>query len=204
MNNYTPLLPNETYHMAQRAVGNEKLFIEEENYRFFLQQYTKYISPYMHTIAYCLLPNHFHFVVRTKTLDELAIIYQKKFLNKEWKEDCCSALLMQQWSNLLNSYAKSFNKKYNRKGSLFIDYIKRVLITSEAQFCETVFYTHSSPVHHNYREQMHEWRHSSYRAYIQSTADILLTKEITFEYFDDLEDFTLYHQRPIILRDGST
>lgn len=55
------------YHIYNHANGNENLFIEEENYHFFLQQWDKYISPIADTYAYCLIPNHIHFLIRIKT-----------------------------------------------------------------------------------------------------------------------------------------
>jgi len=60
-----------TYHIYNQANGSENLFKENENYRYFLQQYKKYIHPIAHTYAYCLLPNHFHFLLAIKGEREL-------------------------------------------------------------------------------------------------------------------------------------
>jgi len=56
MTNYhISLFPDGIYHVLSRAVGDELLFREEENYRFFLQRYIKYISPIADTFAFTLL-----------------------------------------------------------------------------------------------------------------------------------------------------
>ena len=62
------LEPDSFYHIYNRANGNEKLFASKENYRFFLKRYKDLITPIADSFAYCLLPNHFHFLVRIKTI----------------------------------------------------------------------------------------------------------------------------------------
>ncbi|MEJ7610479.1 MAG: hypothetical protein WKF88_04800 [Ferruginibacter sp.] len=107
--------------------------------------------------------------------------------------------IMKCFSNLLNSYTKSFNKVYNRKGSLFIDYLRRVHIEDDAQFGATAFYIHKNPVHHGYCKRPEEWEWSSYHSYLHKTptqpAGIHL-----MEWFGGLEGFIKYHQQEIYLK----
>jgi REP element-mobilizing transposase RayT len=63
-----PLQYGLTYHIYNRGNNRENIFIEERNYRCFLQLYLKYIEPIAWTFAYCLLRNHFHLLVRIKDL----------------------------------------------------------------------------------------------------------------------------------------
>ncbi len=65
---HIPLLPDHMFHVLSRAVGKEKLFLEDENYRFFLEKYKLHVSPVADTFAYNLLPNHFHFLVLKYTV----------------------------------------------------------------------------------------------------------------------------------------
>lgn len=62
----TKLKPEQYYHIYNRANGSEKMFVNDGNYFFFLQRYHYYISPIAETFAYCLMPNHFHFLVKMK------------------------------------------------------------------------------------------------------------------------------------------
>ena len=121
--------------------------------------------------AYALLPNHFHFLVEIKPHETLYELYKNK--NKHLKpaqapvkenDNWQPEFVMQQFSNLLNSYTKSFNKKYNRKGALFMDYLRRVQINTDEQFFATVFYTHKNPVHHGLCKKMEDWNWSSYNS----------------------------------------
>lgn len=127
------LLPNQYFYIVHPAVGNELLFVDKGNKDYFLRQYTKYISPNVHRLANCLMPNHFHFMVPIKSEEELAVFFKEKFPFREWDPSLAADFLMQYWSNLLNSYTKSFNKKYKRKGALFMYYLRRVEIISIEQ-----------------------------------------------------------------------
>lgn len=51
------LLPSTYYHIFNHANGDEDLFREPENYRYFLQQYHKHIDKIADTYAYYQMPN---------------------------------------------------------------------------------------------------------------------------------------------------
>ena len=56
------------YHIYNRAIGRDWLFVNDGNYRFFLKKWQQYIHPYVETFAYCLMCNHYHFLVRIKPI----------------------------------------------------------------------------------------------------------------------------------------
>lgn len=66
-----PLQYGKYYHIYNRGNNRENIFIEERNYRYFLQLYAKHVTPIADTYAYCLLRNHFHFLVRIKDHSDL-------------------------------------------------------------------------------------------------------------------------------------
>jgi len=70
MTSPSPLCYGQYYHIYNRGNNRENIFVEERNYRYFLKLYVKYIEPVADTYAYCLLRNHFHFLVRIKTVAE--------------------------------------------------------------------------------------------------------------------------------------
>ena len=125
-----PLQAGTYYHIYNRANGSENLFREPENYRYFLQQWNKYITPVASTIAYCLMPNHFHFLIIIKEEKELEDFFNKKlskgsqplesFIEKEFNRH-----ISLQFSHLFNAYAQAFNKMFQRKGSLFMSNFKK-------------------------------------------------------------------------------
>ena len=193
---HLPLFPGEYYHVLSRAVGSEKLFRSDENRRFFLRRYVKYIQPLADTFAYCLLPNHFHFLIRIKPGDELRQLYTVLKPRSFFDPEAVPEFIMQQFSNFLNSYAKAFNKMYNRKGALFIDYLRRVEVKSENQFRATLFYIHKNPVHHQYVDKIEEWHWSSFKTIVGTETTILMRAEV-LDWFDGVKGYMQYHQQAI-------
>ena len=71
------LIPQGTYHIYNHAVGKENLFHEPRNYYFFLRLYAERIASIAATYAWCLMPNHFHIVLRIRSEDEI-LEYRKQ------------------------------------------------------------------------------------------------------------------------------
>ena len=66
-------LTSTTYHIYNHANGDDSIFWEQDNYRFFLEKYVKYINPVADTFAYCLMRNRFHLMVRIKDVQTFNI-----------------------------------------------------------------------------------------------------------------------------------
>lgn len=196
---HTKLTPGSVYHIFNRAIGDEKLFKEQDNYRYFLDKYIHHIHPVATTMCWCLLPNHFHFMVQIRPISEIIQHFKEKKKPELFSLDKIPGFLMERFSNWLNSYTKGFNKVYNRKGSLFIDYMKRVEISGGKQFCSTIFYIHKNPVHHGFCKRIEEWEWSSYNEYTLNTPKIIHPKEVLLE-FGTLDEFIKFHQQPIELK----
>lgn len=181
------LEPDKFYHIYNRANGNEKLFVSNENYRFFLRRYKDLISPIADTFAYCLMPNHFHFLVRIKAEKELRTF--PKFMTLK------NLFLSKSFSNLFSSYSQAYNKEQGRQGSLFMKNFKRKPILDEVYLRKVIHYIHFNPVHHHYREDIEVWEFCSYSAIISSKPTILRREEV-IDLFDDLENFIYCHKNP--------
>ncbi|MFT3753494.1 MAG: hypothetical protein QM800_11690 [Paludibacter sp.] len=163
------LQPNNTYHIFNHANGFENIFEEAENYRFFLEKYERYIKPIAETYAYCLLPNHFHLVVRIKRREVLERLFQSANFSKvqnfgkvEVTDNELERFVSKQFSNLFSCYTQSFNKVNTRRGSLFLKNFKRELINNRIYFDSAVIYTHRNPVHHGFCTRYEDWSYTSY------------------------------------------
>jgi REP element-mobilizing transposase RayT len=99
------LEPNKYYHLYNRANNRELLFRNRDNYLYFLSKYRKYLAPFLDTLAYCLMPDHFYFLVFVKSNNSLLI---KKNIGL-----------------FLSSYTKAVNKSFSRIGSLFHNILKQ-------------------------------------------------------------------------------
>ncbi|HZJ36340.1 MAG TPA: hypothetical protein VFD29_06925, partial [Gillisia sp.] len=94
------------YHIYNRGNNGEPLFFEEENYIYFLKLFDKYISPIAETYAWCLMKNHFHFLVYLKSEEEIDISQLTYKTSTQPKIVSAS----RQFSHCFNSYAQTINK----------------------------------------------------------------------------------------------
>ncbi len=70
-----PLLEGNYYHLFNRANSSRKLFYKKENYEFFLRKFDEHIFEFIKLFAFCLLPNHFHLLIKVdKEHQDLPVI----------------------------------------------------------------------------------------------------------------------------------
>lgn len=170
----TPFVAGEFYHFFNRANSQtDKLFYQERNYQYFLQLWTKYMDEYVDVWSYCLIANHFHFLVRCRHLSS-------------------SDIVMEAWRRLAISYTQAINKQEMRRGSLFQEHPKHLLVNSEAHLLCVIRYIHCNPIHHGLSERIDNWRYSSYRAF-QSRAATRLKRAEVLALFGSLEAFEAFH-----------
>lgn len=200
-NQHLPLLPDNYFHLYNRAVGSELLFRNEDNYRYFLGKMKAYILPVAQLWTYSLMPNHFHLLVKIKE-DSIIEAYYKLKKGKDYSPatQLISDFIMEQFSNWLNGYAKAYNKMYDRKGALFIDYLKRSIAVDDNDITSFIFYIHKNAVHHHLSIKIGEWKYDGYRALISTENTELARKEV-MEWFDSVEQFIQFHKQPVDLKD---
>jgi len=213
-----PLIPNMVYHIFNHANGFENTFRSDENFRYFLAKYRLYISPIAETYAYCLMPNHFHIVVRIRSREiiEKIILSRNNFTSSNISSSNISKVqnfgnvrdvkiddktielfLSKRFANLFSCYTQSFNKVFNRRGSLFIKNFKRVQIEDKQYFLNAVVYTHRNPVHHGFCRHFYEWKHSSYNEIIEEHSNIVEVEKL-LRMFDDKNNFIDWHESKLL------
>jgi len=63
---YTKFESGRFYHIYNRTIDKKKMFVDDGNYIFFLKKFSFYLNELIEVYAYCLLDNHFHFLIRVK------------------------------------------------------------------------------------------------------------------------------------------
>ena len=192
------LLPGGIYHLFSRAVGSEKLFLSEANYLYFLQRLKHDTQFVCRFYAFSLLPNHFHLLVKIN--DEAALIQHfEEVKNKKFEPNThdISDFVMERFSNFLNGYTKAFNKMYQRKGALFMDYLRRSNAATDADFMSFVWYVHKNAVHHQLTKKVGDWPYDSYKTILNNKATELLSEEL-IERFGGREAFLEFHQQEVL------
>lgn len=168
------------YHIYNRGINRENIFIERRNYPFFQLLLEKHIVPTAEIYAFCLLKNHFHLLVRILPSESLI-------------ESGISSTPSQRFSNFFNAYAKVINHTYDRVGSLFQHPFGRVLIKTDSQLMQTVRYIHRNPLNHGFVDDFQDWPHSSYEILL-STEESFLARATVLEYFGGREEFIRFHE----------
>jgi putative transposase len=188
-----PIEYNSYYHIYNRGINSETIFREPANYEHFLNLYSEYINPVAETFAWVLMKNHFHLLVRILAAEEIGFIKPREEKNHIIYPEKKRYNPTQQFGNLFNAYAKAYNHRYHRTGSLFESPFRRILVNDEQYFKHLVFYIHNNPIHHGFCETMMDYPWSSYLT-ILSVKPPKLHREKVIGWFNSQSEFIEYHQ----------
>ena len=182
---------NQYYHIYNRGVDGVNLFYNAKNYRYFLEKWLHYTYPFLKTYAYCLMPNHFHFIV-SPNLDIFNNLDKEKYADNIVLSNRIQAVqdnlmsindfLELQFKDYFGAYSKAINKQEKRTGSLFQQRFKRVFLKDEYALAEKICYTHHNPIHHGFCEQYNDWIYSSYHRFF-SERPTILERKIVLDLF---------------------
>jgi putative transposase len=144
---------NGIYHIYNRGVEKRKIFIDDHDYSVFLKFLKEALSPVpprqtslttftlqgqtfkglpklpknfsgqLNLFAYCLMPNHFHLLIKQTTANTVHHFMQ----------------------SLITRYSLYFNKKYKRIGSLFQGRYKGTLALDDDYLLHLSRYIHRNP-----------------------------------------------------------
>ena len=190
--------PGKTYHVYNKTNNKELLFRTDENCHYFLNQYNKFISPIADTYAWNLLPTHFHFMIKVKSQDKImsyvnSLLDRTKAQNEYLVNNDNNALSLSQFKRFFTSYAMAFNTMFKRTGNLFYRTFKRVAITSDEQFTQTLIYIHANAQKHKLVKDftLHPW--TSYHSIVSDKPTRLLKDEV-LQWFGGRDQFIETHR----------
>lgn len=174
------LEPGTIYHIFNRGNNRENIFKENENYEYFLIKMFFHLKSKCDFYAYCLMPNHFHILLRINETP----------LSADGKE----SKTHQPFANLFNSYTKSINKRFERSGSLFQEHMHREAIFTDDYFRKAFVYIHSNPVHHGFVANFRDYKWSSIHDYLNDCHKHM-SMEFPLLLFDGIENMIAEHDR---------
>ena len=156
------------YHIYNRGVQKRKIFTSDENYRFLLRRAKEFLPKYPITfIAYCLMPNHYHFFIRAEEDGTIGPFLQRLF----------------------NSYTQAFNRQENRSGTLFEGRAKSIIIDETGYLFHIARYIHLNPVLAGLVKKPEDWQYSNYREFIGLRKGILYDAAFVREQFETPEEY---------------
>lgn len=192
------------YHVFNRTNNKEKLFLSDENRNFFLRKYAEYLSSFTETFAWCLLENHFHFLIRIRSFEKIKATLRSSEFNKLSETErkflenkiSLSELIEHAYKRFFQSYALAFNKVHNRKGNLFYKPFKRLEICDESHFTQAIVYIHTNPTKHFTSKDFTKWKWSSYQAMLSDLKTNLMRDEV-LSWFGGKDEFIKIHREKV-------
>ena len=174
-----PFLPHHYYHIYNRGNNRETIFFEKDNYLFFVSRMRNYISPAADVIAYCLMPTHYHLLVRVKTSEVRE--------TSEVSLDLSKAMM-----RLSVSYTKAINKRFQRVGVLFQGAFQAKQIENDAHLRHLCRYIHANPVKDGLVAAPDDWPYSNYREWMGQRDGKLVDHNFIQAQFTSPEDYQAF------------
>ncbi len=185
----TPLVNKNFYHVFNRGVEKRKVFSNDKDYQRFIDtlyyyqfsgpkpsfsQYRRFKNKSFESntkiveiVAYCLMPNHFHLLL------------------KQLKDGGITEFV----SKISNSYTKFFNTKHSRVGPLLQGQFKAVLVENDEQLTHLSRYIHINPYVAELVKDPAIYKYSSYSEYIGKTNRKLCFNETIMSFFKSPEEY---------------
>jgi putative transposase len=172
--------PNLPYHVYNRGNDKQQIFYTEANYIFFLQKIKPEWKIYCEILCYCLMPNHFHFILIPNEAGCKNITLSGKVTHMQ--------NLSKAIGKTLSSYTKVLNIQKKTTGNLFQKKTKAKLLTGDSSintrftkhdYLLTCFhYIHQNPQRAGLADNLKDWSYSSYPDYYGYRNGQLCNKEI--------------------------
>jgi putative transposase len=163
--------PGHIYHLYNRAVTGECLFLTPGNYEHCLRLVKRYAPRYRVTvIAYCLMPNHYHLLVRQESDAPLS-----RFVNV-----------------LFNAYVQAVNRQRYRRGPLFEGRFKHIWVDRGEYLIHLCRYIHLNPVKAGLAAQPDGWPYSNYLEWLDRRAGSLKDAAFIHQHFPTSEAYRLF------------
>lgn len=191
--------PNHIYHVYNRGNNKIPIFFRPDNYLFFLRKVKNEWLPYCDVCCYCLMPNHFHFMLMAKPAG-CESIFLKDQLSHLQK-------LSKVIGKTLSSYTQAINIQNNTTGNLFqkktkakslTDVAMKDTIYSNRDYSVNCFhYIHYNPLEALLVNDLRDWPYSSWPDYYGFRNGDLCNKELTMQ-ITGLASNDLHHLKSII------
>lgn len=150
------IFTNAFYHVFNRGINKQQLFLTENDYSFFLRKLQALKNKYDHSLyAFCLMPNHFHLSIQTRKIPISKIM-----------------------ASLTTSYSMYFNRTHKHFGSVFQNRFKSILIQDDLYFLKLSQYIYLNPVRAGLVKDPLLYKFSSFKEAISKESRLFLDEDI--------------------------
>jgi putative transposase len=163
--------PGGVYHIYNRGHSRLSIFREPTNYLFVLRNIKKYLGELNLTLpAYCLMPNHYHFLVRQNGDQPAGRLSQRVF----------------------NGYSKAHNKRYQHSGTIFEGPYRVKPVFEENFILHLCRYMHANPVKDGLVAHPADWPYSNYLEWVGLREGTLVDREFVNQHFKSAAEYAEY------------
>jgi putative transposase len=157
------VLPGYPHHVTQRGNRRQRVFFNVGDYAYYLELIAQScFSAQTECLAYCLMPNHVHLVLRPNGESGLRTALAEAH----------------------RQYTRSINFRYRWRGHLWQERFHSFPMNEE-HLAAAVRYIELNPVRAGLASQARDWKWSSARAHLRGTDDALVLVEPMLQLFPD-------------------
>jgi REP element-mobilizing transposase RayT len=171
-NRITPIEVDSIYHIYNRGVNKGLIFFNEKNYQYFIYKMAYHFQEKASVLAYCLMPNHFHLIIK---------VIDSNFIQKGLQP-------------FMIAYSRAINNEQNRIGPLFQGHYQSNLIDDDSYLLECIKYIHLNPVKAGIVERPQDWQFSSYKQYLSNNKLTMIDSSFIFHFFDTINEFVEFSE----------
>lgn len=178
-----PFVPDQYYHFYNRGNNRQTVFFEAENYVYFLKGVKRYLHGQVDVIAYCLMPTHYHLLVRVVAANQTSEVFKTSEVLRT------SEVLSNAMMRLGVSYTKAINKRFERTGALFQGQFQSKPVTTYKHLLTLCAYIHANPVKDGLAASPEMWDFSNYLEWLGLRNGTLVNREFIAENFGTGEEY---------------
>jgi putative transposase len=171
------------YHLYNRGNNRQAIFFQQENYLYFLRGIKKYICPAAKMVAYCLMPTHYHMLVRVQESKTSEFFKNSEVLSPQISEFSENSEISRAMMRLSVSYTKAINKRFGRVGALFQGQFQAKYIEDYGHLLNLCVYIHANPVKDDLAADPADWIYSNYLEWLGQRDGTLVDREFIQYHF---------------------
>lgn len=155
-------------HYYNRGVNKEAIFFSHLQYEYLIQTLYRFLPNYhLDLIAYCLMPNHYHILLKLDDHNQGSKYIQRVF----------------------NAFTQAVNHQVSRVGTLFQGNVKKRFIEDDEYLATVIMYIHLNPVKSGLCNKPDEWHYSDFQEWVGLKSTIRNIASERKKIFGNVEDY---------------
>ncbi len=175
------------YHLTIETNSREDYFaISDFDYEKLIRLFSRYIANTFYVLSFCFLPQNYECVLQVKDRENRQRLGKIDLALTYYLSDTIRKLHI--------AYARYFNYRYNRKGSLFREKPKAIELKDKSEVVKSILSVHNLPIKFRLTSNIGDWKWSSYRNYLNALDYPRISKKRVLKIFGGEDIFFEKHR----------